>query len=154
MSQPNQIEVRIPDADVEDIKAAIGTLRSKLLPHLKTLNAKERQKLPKMGDGTVAFVQKAYEYGQGHGKFVPAFLDMDAFSRDLSAIQDMNDFARGLSPICAALEDSLLLAGSEAYQGSLMFYQSVKNAMRAKDPDAKLIANDLAERFKLSKRKA
>lgn len=61
---------------------------------------------------------------------------MDAFSRDLDAIQAMQEFARGLSPLCGALEDSPLLAGSEAYQGSLLFDHSVKNAVRAKDPGA------------------
>jgi hypothetical protein len=148
MPQQNQIELRIPEADLADIKGAIDILRAKLLPHLKTLSAQDRRKMLKMGDRTVAFVQKAFEYGTRQPKLVPSFLDMESFSRDINGIQLMQELIRGLSPLCEALEDSLMLSGSEAYQGSLLFYQNAKMAARSKDPDAKLIANDLAERFK------
>ncbi len=48
-----------PESDLHEIRASIATLRGKLLPHLRTLSAQERVELPKMGDKTVAFVQKA-----------------------------------------------------------------------------------------------
>lgn len=48
------------------------------------------------------------------------------------------ELLRGLSqelgPIYEALDDSLFLSGSEAYQGGLLFYGSVKAAAKAKAP--------------------
>jgi hypothetical protein len=37
MSQSNAIAVSIPDADLAEIRGAIGVLRAKLGPHLKSL---------------------------------------------------------------------------------------------------------------------
>jgi uncharacterized protein (DUF1786 family) len=63
MSQQNLISVSIPDTDLSEIKGAITTLNTKLMPYLKTLSVQDRQEMAKMGDKTVAFVQKALEYG-------------------------------------------------------------------------------------------
>lgn len=56
MTQPNLVSLNISEADLSEIKASINTLRTKLLPHLKTLSPEERQELLKMGDKTVSFV--------------------------------------------------------------------------------------------------
>lgn len=152
MSQTNQFDLRLPEKDLVEIKAAIETLRAKLLPQLKTLSAQERKKLLRFGDRSVAFVQKTYEYSSRYERLVPSFLDMKALAADIKSIQILQDLGRSLAPICLALDDSLKLAGSEAYQGSLLFYQNVKAAARSKDPDAKPIAEDLAARFKVVKK--
>jgi len=47
----------------------------------------------------------------------------------------------------AALEDSILLAGSEAYQAALLFYGSVKTAKARSIGDASLVYDELAVRF-------
>ncbi len=153
MSQTNQIELRIPEGDIAGIKEAIETLRSKLMPHLKTLNAKDRSSMLKMGDKSVSFVRKAHEYGTQYKNLVPGFLEMRAFKADISAVDTLQELSRALAPLCAALEDSLILTGSEAFQGALMFYQNVKGAAKAKDPDAMLIFEDLSDHFKRAHRK-
>jgi len=61
MAQQDLISVDIPEADLAEIRGAIQTLRTKLSPHLKILTTAERVELPKMGDKTVSFVQKAWE---------------------------------------------------------------------------------------------
>lgn len=152
MSQTNQIDLRMPDKELAEVKAAIDTLRAKLLPQLKILTGQERKKLLRFGDRSVAFVQKTYEYGSRYERLVPSFLDMRALAADIKAVQILQELERSLAPICQALDDSLKLAGSEAFQGSLLFYQNVKAAARSKDPDAKPIADDLSARFKIAKK--
>jgi len=147
MSQQDVIAVNIPEADYAEINAAIATLATKLMPHLKVLTVQDRSELPKMGDKTVAFVQKALEYGQKHRDLVPTFLDIAAMSTDVKAIQQLRNLAQGLNPITDALNDSITLSGSEAYQGALVFYSNVKNAARAKAPNAGTVYDDLSARF-------
>ncbi len=147
MAQQDLIAVSIPEADLADIKAAIATLAKKLMPHLQTLTAQERQELPKMGDKTVAFVQKTLEYGQQNKDLVPSFLDLTALATDVKAVQGLRELAQGLNPITDALNDSMTLSGSEAYQGALVFYSNVKNAAKVKAPNAGTIYNDLSARF-------
>ena len=147
MSQPDLISVNIPAADLDEVKTAIATLKAKLLPHLHTLTAQERQELPKMGDKTSAFVQKALEYGQRNADLVPSFLDLQAFAVDVNAVVQLRELAQGLVPVTDALGDSLMLSGSEAYQAALVFYSNVKNAAKVKAPNAAAILDDLSSRF-------
>ena len=147
MAQQDLISVNIPEADLTEIKAAVNTLHAKLLPHLKTLSTQERIELPKMGDKTVAFVQKAFEYGQQNKDLVPSFLDMTALATDIKSVQTLRELAQTLNPVADALNDSMTLSGSEAYQGALVFYSSVKNAAKVKAPNAATILDDLSARF-------
>lgn len=147
MAQADAIAVSIPESDLAAIRASIDTLKVKLLPHLKTLSPQERRELPKMGDRTVAFVQKALEYCRQNRDLVPNYLDLDAMSLDTGAVQTLRELAQGLGPIADALDDSLTLSGSEAYQGALVFYSNVKNAAKVKTPKAASIYEDLSSRF-------
>jgi hypothetical protein len=147
MPQPDLISLNIPAADLEAIKAAIATLKAKLLPHLVTLTTQERKELPKMGDKTSAFVQKALEYSQQYPDLVPNYLDLEAFAIDVQAVFQLRELAQGLVPLTDALEDSLMLSGSEAYQAALVFYHNAKNAAKVKTPNATTIYDDLSIRF-------
>jgi hypothetical protein len=57
---------------------------------------------------------------------------------DVKAVEFLRELSQGIKPIHEALTDSLFLSGSEAYQGALLFYGSVKAAS---------IYDDLANRF-------
>ena len=147
MSQMNSIAVSIPETDLSDIRGAIAVLSGKLMPHLRSLTTQDRQELPKMGDKTIGFVQKAFEYGQRHGELAPSYLDFAALETDVKAVELLRELSMGLNPLNEALTDSLTLSGSEAYQGALLFYGNVRAAAKAKTPGAEAIYNDLASRF-------
>jgi hypothetical protein len=147
MPQMNSIAVTIPEADLAEIRSAIGVLRTKLAPHLKSLSAQDRQELPKMGDKTLGFVTKAYEYGTKNKELAPGYLDFGAMETDVKAVQTLREINQALAPLEEALSDSLTLSGSEAYQGALLFYGNVRAAAKAKTPGASAIYDDLANRF-------
>ena len=117
------------------------------MPKLVNLQADERKELPKMGDKTVAFVQKCLEYGELHAELVPGYLDIADLRTDLQAITKLREFSRGLSPLIDALDDSLVLSGSEAYQAALQFYGNAKGAARMGVGAARQVSEDLAARF-------
>lgn len=147
MAQQDLISLNISATDLAEIQGAITTLKTKLSPHLRTLSVSERVELPKMGDKTVSFVQKAREYGQKNGHLVPAFLDLDALAEDVRAVETLRGLSQELGPLTEALDDSTLLAGSEAYQAALVFYAAVKSAAKVRVPNASFIYDDLASRF-------
>jgi hypothetical protein len=147
MPQSNSIAVSIPEADLADIRDAIGVLRIKLAPHLRSLTPQDRHELPKMGDKTMGFVQKAYEYGVRHSELAPGYLDFQAMELDVKAVELLRELSMSLEPLNEALADSLTLSGSEAYQGALLFYGNVKAAAKAKAPGAAAIYEDLSSRF-------
>ncbi len=153
MSQDDQISLRISETEMATISTAIETLRSTLMPHLRTLAIKERHKMLKLGDKSIAFVQRSFDYGVQYKHLVPGFLAMEAFGLDLKATSTLQQMLGALEPIMEALDDSLMLAGSEAYEGALMFYQSVKGAAKAKDANAKMILDHLSDQFQKAPRR-
>lgn len=147
MAQPNAISVVLDDATLTEVKAAIGVLRTKLVPLLKILPAKDRLELPKLGDRTAEFVRKAYEYTGIHPDLVPGYLDRAEFKTDLDALASLQSLERELTPVNDALSDSILLAGSEAYQAALLFYNNVKTAKKVNTGSSASVYDDLAARF-------
>ncbi|MHB8139634.1 MAG: hypothetical protein ACYDGO_14780 [Smithellaceae bacterium] len=103
--------------------------------------------MPKMGDKTVAFVQKTLEYSLQNPELVPQFLNVDELAMDVHAVEAIRAMYEPLLQITEALSDTMTLSGSEAYSASLMFYNSTKNAMKSKIHKAETIYNDLSNRF-------
>jgi len=147
MAQSNQISLNLQQKDLDEINNAVNVLKTKLLPVLKNLSSTDKIELPKMGDKTVAFVQKALEYCSQNPGLVPPFLDVNEFKIDVKAVEDLKSVYIPLFQITEALNDTIMLSGSEAYTAALMFYTTVKGAMKSKIPNADLIYDDLSNRF-------
>jgi hypothetical protein len=147
MAQPNTISVVLDDAQLTEVRQAIGVLRTKLVPLLKTLSPQDRKELPKLGDKTTEFVRKAYDYTGVHPDLVPGFLDREAFRIDLEALATLQNLERELTPVNDALADSIVLSGSEAYQAALLFYNNVKTAKKVNIGSSATVYDDLVARF-------
>lgn len=147
MTQQNLISLEIPQQDLKAINDAVSTLRSKLLPHLKTLKPDERIALPKMGDKTVAFVTKALEHCSTNPDLAPPFLDIQEFKADAASVEVLRSIYAPLMQITDSLSDSMLLTGSDALSAALMFYNSVHYAHKSNVAKAGTIYKDLSERF-------
>ena len=147
MAQQNLVSFQMNDKDLESVRAAIATLKTVLLPQLKTLTPEDRHELPKMGDKTVAFVQKTQEYCKSNPELCPQFMDADAFGVDVKAVETIRTIYNPLLQIVEALDDTMMLSGSEAYAGALMFYNSVKAAQKMNISSAGTIYDDLSSRF-------
>jgi hypothetical protein len=55
-----------------------------LAPYLLALTAAERQGLPKMGEKTIGFVEKAYDFARQNPNLVPPYREIDAFGVDFA----------------------------------------------------------------------
>ncbi len=149
----NLLEVNIPEEDKLEISQAFTTLETKFLPHLANLNADERIALPKMGDKTLAFVVKGISHMEQNPDFVPKFINIDEIKTDLATVEMFRKFYALLSKMTDLTDDTMLLAGSEAYVAVLAFYNYIKGAAKAKIPGAEQIYKDLQERFPRKGRK-
>jgi len=147
MAQPNNISVVVDDATLAEVMQAIEVLRTKLVPLLKTLSDQDRRELPKLGDRTMPFVQKSFDYTGIHPDLVPPYLDRDAFRIDLEALKLLQTIERELEPVMTALADSIMLVGSEAYQAALLFYNNLKMAIKVNLGSSSAVYADLSSRF-------
>lgn len=153
MSAKNQISINIPDAILAEVTAKLADIKNALAPYMQGLTKEERHDLPKMSNKSFSFVSKANEYCSRNPEFTPAFMDASDLHTDfkaVSALKPLNDLCE---QICSDINDTMLLAGSEAYTASLMYYSNVKLAAKTGQSSARPIFEDLSERFHGQRRK-
>lgn len=146
MGIANNVSIVISKEVADSILKSIADIRSNL-PKLITLTSEERQLLPKMGNKTVAFVSKSFEYAQQNPQVVPKFLDMAEYKKDVDAVNTLFPILVPLQKLVEELDDTIMLAGSEAYASSRTFYSALKNAMNSGETGLKNIHDDLSMRF-------
>ena len=149
----DEISWSLTPAEQAEVDAAIATLQRVLGPKLKHLTAQARIELPKMGDKTLAFVQKALEYAESSPQFLPPYVEHAALVADVAGVAALSPLAHALRALADGVADTEMLAGSEAYTAALAYYQSVKTAAKRGVPGAEAIYRDLAERFPGAPRK-
>ena len=149
----NRIHLELSDDERTAINDALGVLNNTLAPKLKTLTPDERRKLPKMGDGTEPFVFKSVEYAKNNPEFLPSFVSAEALDTDITAVDVFKGYVRQLRQLVNSLDDSIMLAGSEAYVAGLSYYNSVKQGLKIGAPGAESIYTDLKKRFDTSGQK-
>ncbi len=154
MSQENLISSTIPAEQLADITSKLNALNALLANYLLfNLTPNDRMELSKMGDKTLAFVQKALEYAEANPTLVPAYLDIAEAKKDFALSQDLNLILKQVSTLQRAMEDTIMVAGSEAYNAALVFYNSVKGASRVNVPGSEAVYNDLQQRFAVRSKK-
>jgi len=150
----NRIAFNITEAEKEDILKAVETLKDKLQPLLIALDKRDKQMLAKMSDKSIPFVEKVMQYMKTNPEFVPPFINVTEAENDFKSFTDLREFLRPLLQMTDNLDDTETLAGSETWQASLAFYNSVKSAAKLGVLDAQAIYEDLRPRFEAQRVKA
>jgi hypothetical protein len=106
-----------------------------------------------MGEKTISFVEKAYDFAQQNPNLVPPYLYMAAFGVDFGDAHGLWTLVNSIRQLEENAGDTEMAAGSEAYQAALVFYKSVKMAAAQDIPGAKAVYEELRTRFPGGKRK-
>lgn len=148
MSKKNQISAAITAAQSTAVLADFNSISDTLKDVLTiNLSADDRSNMLKMGDKTLAFVQKALEYASQNAALCPVFLDLPEAKKDYELAASLQLIKQKAAALLRAIEDAEMVAGSEAYDASLIFYASVKGAARSNVPGSQAIEDDLKQRF-------
>lgn len=148
MSQKNEISVIIPPAELEEINTLIVQLKDALAPYIVPLTVKEIKGIAKMGDKTVAFVDKVKDYTVSNPEFIlKEGMNVEDFNVDVNAVKTLAPLFKSVSQISTDLQDSIMLSGNEALIPALMYYGSVQLNAKNGVASAKTIYDDLKKRF-------
>ncbi|MDR2041959.1 MAG: hypothetical protein LBP98_06520 [Tannerella sp.] len=145
--------IPIPPEVLAQAQANIDATLALLAPYLLPLTPTERHDLPKMGNKTLSFVEKAQVYAHQYPQLCPSYLDMNAFDMDMTDATGLRKVHIAAKQLSDNIDDTVMVAGSEAYQAALVFYNAIKAAAAQHIPGAKEVYSDLRARFPRIKRK-
>ena len=155
MSQENLISTTIPAEILAAINTNLTAINTALANTLLfNLTAEERKAMRVMGDKSIAFVQKSLEYADNNPALLPPYLDLAEAKKDFALTHDLYSILQQINTLQRAVEDTMMVAGSEAYDAALIFYNSVKGASRVNVPGSEAVYNDLQQRFAMKPQKA
>jgi len=143
----NNHKEAIPSQVVEEARIKLIEVLDMLQPYVVNLKPEERHAMLKLGDKSLAFGEKAFDYAKTNPVFVPPYLDMNMFENDMKDAVGLRVLLVTAQQLTMAIDDTTMVAGSETYNASLIFYHAVKQAEKQNIPGAKAIYNELRERY-------
>jgi hypothetical protein len=150
----NKHSVTVPTDVLEQVQNLLKQANILLLPYVTPLTPTERHAMLKMGEKTLSFVEKSHEFAAQNPNLVPPFLDISEFDIDFADARNLWTLLLLANQLHENVDDTAMVAGSEAYQAALIFYNSVKMAAGQDIPGAKAVYEELKKRFPGKKRKS
>lgn len=147
MSTQNQLSILIPTTVIDEVMLKLQECKTSLAPYLQGLTTEERKSLFKMGNKTVANVQKTKSYVDTNPEFVPGYMDKTEFLKDEAIVSLLSPISNLALQLATDVDDTVMLAGSEALQAAMLYYGQVKEANSRGIPTARPIYEDLSLRF-------
>ena len=147
MSTKNQISTSIPQTVIAEVTEKLQECRTLLAPYLQGLTVEERKSLFKMGDKTVATVQKVKDYVETNPEFAPAYMNKEEFLKDEALVTTLSPLGNLADQLASDISDTIILAGSEALAAALFYYGTTKEAAVRGIATAGPIYDDLKQRF-------
>jgi hypothetical protein len=121
----NLISTSISEEQIKEITRAIDRINAQL-PTLVTLSNEEISSLPKVSYKNIDFIHEVLDFADTYPDLIPSHIDVQEIRKDLQLIESLSKILKPMKKLVKKLEDSTLLAGSEAYIPSLAIYNSVK----------------------------
>ncbi|MDR0717207.1 MAG: hypothetical protein LBF50_07315 [Azoarcus sp.] len=148
----NRHQTAIPQETITQINTQIDAISAQIAPHAIILTAQERRDILKMGDKSLAFVRKAHEYAHSHPALVPGYMDLADFDIDFADANNLLGLLSRLKEVAQQIEDTAMIAGSEAFEAALAFYSNVREAARRNVSGAEIVNAELKERYQARRR--
>lgn len=143
----NRISETIPNDVIAQTTTKLNEIKTLLQPYLQSLTVEERRELAKMSDKSISFVSKVNDYCNTNPEFCPSYLNGEELGADFTVVSELKPLFDLCEQLCSNVDDTMMLAGSEAYTASLMYYGNVKMAAKTGQANAKPIFEDLQQRF-------
>lgn len=147
-----RVSAEIAADPIAEIDAALETIKRNV-PFLVSLTEADRKRLFKLGPKSVGFLSKMVEAVENQPELVPPILDKDEFLRDAKLITSLDRFLPKLTALTTAIEDTRMVAGSEAMTTALVLYGILKAAKRSV-PALGPVTAELGSRFSKKRRAA
>ena len=142
----NRLNITATAAQITAVKAAYQTILTNL-PFLVGLTTDERSSLPAIDVSNKAFTEDAISAGVNNAGLLPSYVSPTGMQTDLTLFTELDEFIALHNQVGERLQDTQLLAGSEAYVGALTLYKLFASAAEAGVAGSDSIYAQLKQRF-------
>jgi hypothetical protein len=142
----NRINVVMTAAQITKVKNAILDIKTNM-PFLIGLNVDERIQLPKISVVNKAFTEDAINAVTNNAEILPSYLSPVSMQNDLTLFNQCDEIASLLRQVLERVDDTQMLAGSEAYVAALTAYKLFGAAADAGLAGSDAIYDQLKVRF-------
>lgn len=134
----NRINTTATAAQITAVKTALQTINTNL-PFLIGLTKEERIALPAIDVNNKAFAEDAISAGLNNATLIPAYVSVATMQNDMTLFNQLDEIAGIVNQLLEKIEDTKLLAGSEAYVSALTLYRLFGAAAEAGVPGSDTI---------------
>ncbi|MGQ7945949.1 hypothetical protein [Flavobacterium sp. WC2509] len=142
----NRINTAATTAQITAVKTALQTIATNL-PFLVGLTTEERIALPAINVTNKAFTEDAINAGVNNAALIPSYVSVTNMQSDLLLFSQLDEIIGVTKQLLEKLEDTQLLAGSEAYTSALTLYKLFGSASEAGVAGSDAIVTQLKQRF-------
>ena len=142
----NRLSADISQADMARIMAGVADAEQ-TMPFLIGLTDYERRRLPKIRRSNRLFVEEAIQALDENQTWMPGYINPLEIRRDYALYNQLRKVEMIVGQFYERIIHTRILAGSEAFQGCLLFYRMAKEAAASGVPGAQVIVDMLSERF-------
>lgn len=142
----NRISAEVTVAAEQQVKDGIQMIQN-ALPFLIGLTTAERMNLPKISVSNKVFTEDAINLAVNNGELLPSFIKTDEMSKDINLYHKLDVIAAQLQQLLEKVNDTQMLAGSEAYSAALVVYKVLEAASEAGIEGTKSAYEQLKQRF-------
>ena len=142
----NRLSAVLTDADMARITASVADA-AQTMPWLIGLTDAERKTLPKIRRNNRLFVEEAVQALEENQTWMPGYVNPLEIRKDYALYNQLRKVEMIVGQLYERIVHTRILAGSESYQGSLLFYRMAKQAAASGVPGAQIIVDMLSERF-------
>ncbi|HUM53512.1 MAG TPA: hypothetical protein PK431_16960, partial [Chitinophagales bacterium] len=142
----NKLSIVLTQTQIDAVKAAIATIQTNL-PMLLGLTLDERKTIPKVDVNNKIFVEDAITAMDNNPSFLPAYFNVAELKKDLTLYQQLDPLLVEINKLAEKIDDTQMLAGSEAYVTALAAYRNFEAAAKAGIQGADTVYELLKARF-------
>ncbi|WP_127344002.1 hypothetical protein [Ancylomarina longa] len=136
MKKNDLIQLVFTPEEKETLEQSLSSLESMASKNTPDLSSEDRQNLGSINDINKLFVNKCQVMMEQNPQLIPAFVDVDEFTRDFDARKQVEDMILRLDVIQRQLSDTKVLLDHDNYHDALTFYRSVRYYAREQQESA------------------
>lgn len=142
----NRVNITATAAQITAVKTALQTITTNL-PFLVGLTVDERIALPSIDVNNKAFTEDAINAGVNNATLIPSYVSVPNMQNDMTLFSQLDEVLGLVNQLQEKLEDTKLLAGSEAYTSALALYKLFGAAADSGVAGADAVVSQLRSRF-------